>query len=129
MERSRQGRRAGQDRFVPGHGVDVEDPQVPQPAAAHAPEDDELGVGPVPVRGGHGRVRLPRRRAGPVTARNIPLHHVGVGAELQSIQIVQISVEEKDSIFLSYLIVHVLNVESKYKIRIKLGEIIALNCY
>ena len=76
-------------RFEPGHAVNVQDPEVSQPAPAHAAVDDELGRGAVLVGHSDGRVGLSGRRAAPVSGRDLPLERV-VGLELKGVQVVQI---------------------------------------
>ena len=76
-------------RLEPGHAVNVQDPEVAQPAPAHAAVDNELGRGPVLVGHGDGRVGLSGRWAAPISGWYLPLKRV-VGLELQGVQVVQI---------------------------------------
>ena len=63
-------------RLRPGHRVNVEDPEVSQPAARHASVDNEAGIAAVLVCVGGGGVGFPRRRRLPVAAGDVPLHAV-----------------------------------------------------
>ncbi len=88
MQGPGQWRWPAQHGLVPRHRVHVEDPEVAQSATAHAPEDNELGVGAIPVHPGHGRVRLALWRRRAVARGHVPLHLARVGAQLQRVQVV-----------------------------------------
>ena len=74
----------------------MKDPKIPESAAAHAAEDDELRVGPVRVGVADGRVRLSRRRRRAEAGRNLPLKLVCVGSHLKRVQVVQVSRNRKN---------------------------------
>ena len=109
MEGSGKWRNATKLRFGPGHCVDVKDPQVSQSAARHTtiynqPEKKSIKVsrremnkvcqpwvGAVPICAGCSTVALPGRGSLSIARRNVPLHCVRVGADLQRVEVVQVS--------------------------------------
>lgn len=70
----------------------VENPQVSQPAAAHASIDDE-SVGSAAARH-HGRVTLSGRWRRTRCQRDLPADHAGARPQLQTVQVVQIPERE-----------------------------------
>lgn len=65
----------------------VEDPQVSQATAAHAPVDDEPGSSGARH---HSRVALPRRGRLPRRRGDFPAHDAGAWPQLQAVEVVQI---------------------------------------
>ena len=86
-----QRRHSAQLRLRPGHRVDVEDPEIGEAAARHPAVDNEPGVGAVLVGVGGGGVGFAGRRRLPVAAGDVPLHRVGVGPDLQGVEVVQVA--------------------------------------